>query len=500
MVTLCVWDHQVSSSTPGWFRFRFFEPHSKNHSKGAKIPQIRSKYSESLKKPNGRKRLETIKINHIHTPASLCTILYCTMYRPMGQRRADNIIAFTTGLPDAGNALHRNFLPPKAAATGAEPMDQSETAAVVQSQQNSSAAPLIAPTQEVQATPSATNTAPQSTSQQPHNGEQEDETSGKRQRSDGSPQQAEHDDGLTDIVIALNEKLAIPDSSSQESLSKSVNAKQMKWLDVQRQIARLKEKINTGELPHGFKVFEADLGTLNAEEAENIRNLQLASGKEILEELLTAKQNDAMRLHAERAALLTDAIAQFSASLERRFAINPDRYRQVDTQWIIDTASETFAKISIVAEIDADEKYDKKAQIRAIKQLAFQEKQQAEQQAARDRANQPASMLDVERILEEKMKTRSRPNREARQSDNRTQKGQKNEKNEKNENHKKVKGKGKGGKGGKGAKSKGSKGGKGKRDKRRDITPTTPKTPSHSTYRVPLTDITNTVQHSTDAV
>ena len=300
-------------------------------------------------------------------------------------------------------------------------------------------------------------------------------------------------------MIALNEKLARPDSSSQESLSKSVNAKQMKWLDVQRQIARLKEKINTGELPHGFKVFEADLGTLNAEEAADIRKLQLASGKKILEELLTAKQHDAIRLHAERAALLTDAIAQFSASLERRFAINPDRYRQADTQWIIDTASETFAKISIVAEVDADEKYDKKAQIRAMKQLAFQEKQQAEQQAARDRANQPASMMDVERIVEEKMKTRSRPNREARQSDNRTQKGQrtktKNEiikkvnENQKENEEKEVK------EPNRKARKEARRQRRNCTDKRRDITPNSPKTPSHSTYRVPLTDITNTVQH-----
>ena len=164
----------------------------------------------------------------------------------MGQRRANNIIAFTTGLPDAGTALHRNFIPPKAAAAAAEPMEQ-EIAAVMQSQQNSSAASLIAPTQEVQATPSANNTALH-TSQQPHNEEQEEEASSKRPRSDGSPQQAEQDDGLTDIVIALNEKLAGPDSSLQESLSKSVKAKQMKWLDVQRQISRLKEKINNGEL------------------------------------------------------------------------------------------------------------------------------------------------------------------------------------------------------------------------------------------------------------
>ena len=50
MATLCVWDRQVSGSIPGWFRirFRFFEPHSKNHSKGAKIPQFYSKYSEFI--------------------------------------------------------------------------------------------------------------------------------------------------------------------------------------------------------------------------------------------------------------------------------------------------------------------------------------------------------------------------------------------------------------------------------------------------------------------
>ena len=42
----CVWDHQVSGSTRGLFRFIFFEPHSKNHSKRAKIPQIHSKYSK----------------------------------------------------------------------------------------------------------------------------------------------------------------------------------------------------------------------------------------------------------------------------------------------------------------------------------------------------------------------------------------------------------------------------------------------------------------------
>ena len=42
----CVWDHEVSGSTRGLFRFRFFEPHSKNHSKVVKIPQIHSKYSK----------------------------------------------------------------------------------------------------------------------------------------------------------------------------------------------------------------------------------------------------------------------------------------------------------------------------------------------------------------------------------------------------------------------------------------------------------------------
>ena len=76
----------------------------------------------------------------------------------------------------------------------------------------------------------------------------------------------------------------------------------------------------------------------------------------------------------------------------------------VDAQWIIDEATEAFAKTCIVAELDADSKYDMKAQTRALKQLAFQEKQQTEQQAARDSANQPASVLDVERLIEEKMK------------------------------------------------------------------------------------------------
>ena len=53
----------------------------------------------------------------------------------------------------------------------------------------------------------------------------------------------------------------------------------MKWLDVQRQIAKIKEKIDAGDMPHGFKIFEVDLGTLNAEETANIRELQTASGK-----------------------------------------------------------------------------------------------------------------------------------------------------------------------------------------------------------------------------
>ena len=123
----------------------------------------------------------------------------------------------------------------------------------------------------------------------------------------------------------------------------------------------------------------------------------------------------------------------------------------VDAQWIIDEATEAFAKTCIVAELDADSKYDMKAQTRALKQLAFQEKQQTEQQAARDSANQPASVLDVERLIEEKMKTRSRPTREARQSNH----NHHTQKSHKNENHKQ--GKGKGGKGPKN-KSKGSKG------------------------------------------
>ena len=36
MATLHASDRRVSGSIPGWFRFGFFEPHSKNHSKGAK--------------------------------------------------------------------------------------------------------------------------------------------------------------------------------------------------------------------------------------------------------------------------------------------------------------------------------------------------------------------------------------------------------------------------------------------------------------------------------
>ena len=43
MATLHASDRRVSGSIPGWFRFGFVEPHSKNHSKGAKIPQFHSK-------------------------------------------------------------------------------------------------------------------------------------------------------------------------------------------------------------------------------------------------------------------------------------------------------------------------------------------------------------------------------------------------------------------------------------------------------------------------
>ena len=44
MATLYASDRRVSGSIPGWFRFGFVEPHYKNHSKGAKIPQFHSKY------------------------------------------------------------------------------------------------------------------------------------------------------------------------------------------------------------------------------------------------------------------------------------------------------------------------------------------------------------------------------------------------------------------------------------------------------------------------
>ena len=46
MATLHAPDRRVSGSIPEWFGFGFVEPHSKNHSKEAKIPQFHSKYSK----------------------------------------------------------------------------------------------------------------------------------------------------------------------------------------------------------------------------------------------------------------------------------------------------------------------------------------------------------------------------------------------------------------------------------------------------------------------
>ena len=74
------------------------------------------------------------------------------------------MIAFTTGFPDAGNALHRNFQPPKPAAAP-EPMEQDQTA-VESEQQNSSAAASPALTEE-QAISSAQDTAPLGSTQRP---------------------------------------------------------------------------------------------------------------------------------------------------------------------------------------------------------------------------------------------------------------------------------------------------------------------------------------------
>ena len=48
MATLHAPDRRVSGSIPEWFRFGFVEPHSKNHSKGAEIPQFHSKYSKFI--------------------------------------------------------------------------------------------------------------------------------------------------------------------------------------------------------------------------------------------------------------------------------------------------------------------------------------------------------------------------------------------------------------------------------------------------------------------
>ena len=197
-----------------------------------------------------------------------------------------------------------------------------------------------------------------------------------------------------------------------------------RFLDLQRQIAAIKEKQSNGENPHGWKIRPISLGVANAALEQKIIADQNAAAQLVLQHILDAKIADAALAYDERAAAIQQAVKTHEASVERILAANPVRYQCVSSAEAMNVATVELAKLAIQAEVEADLAYDYKAQARALKKLAFQEKAAAADTVSTE-DDSAAMKSDLEKmkqelkneLLESKKasKPRNRPPKAARQ-------------------------------------------------------------------------------------
>lgn len=274
----------------------------------------------------------------------------------------------TDGLPDAGAALLRSFIPPRSLASQRRDPAPCE----VQNQQSTedrdkeddpsprdpSPLPVISQTQEIQET-------------QERN---VDERQRKRLRADGSvdpepePDPSGNSDGERDadnpdevnreLAKSLQQSLGQPGERAIKAVSAAVRHHHLKWLDMHRQKSELEEKTRTRTLPRGWKLQHIAIGDHHASHANKIKERQIDAAMDAINELIVAKEEDAERHLNDRCDAINSAVEAHRARVQRIISMNPNRYRYVDVEVTMDEAIEKIAIAALNAEADEDEEFE----------------------------------------------------------------------------------------------------------------------------------------------
>lgn len=168
-------------------------------------------------------------------------------------------------------------------------------------------------------------------------------------------EEGEIDDIIREVAAALQTKLATVASSAIKAVSDAIRSHHTKWLDVQRQIRTIEEKIDKQELPRGWKLQQVELGPTNASFSEKIKKVQIEATVDAMREMLEAKEANADQHRNDRCTALSQAVERHRAMVERMVSANPDRYvHDVDVGQAVDEATEALAHAVIEAEYRAD--------------------------------------------------------------------------------------------------------------------------------------------------
>ena len=329
-------------------------------------------------------------------------------------RLQQQYITHTAGHPDGGDAVNRPFRAPIQQMQLVQPQQQNSiqgtvTADVMEEdaapQPTPQATPPLAPTQSVET--------------------DEDQAARKRARADGS--QADDDQAEADrrqIVQYLGEQLSTLPGGLTNALSSKIINSHTKYLDAQRQLMRLTDKINMRECPRGWRVNDVNLGPSNATHAAKIKELQIDSVVAIMQQMQLAKNDDLERHKRDKTEHIDDAIAEMKASIERITTTNPERYDVLDREAVLDQARIHISIASIEAEVKADKRYDAKAKEIAEKQLAHELRQRQSEQETLEQQNTTITAADLNSLRQQfkdeilaGLPKRNRPDRSARKAE-----------------------------------------------------------------------------------
>ena len=177
------------------------------------------------------------------------------------------------------------------------------------------------------------------------------------------------------MVQYFTARLGTSTAAITEPLTRDVTSAHTIFLDLRRRNAAIQEKMDSKVNPHGWRIREVPLGVTNAALEQLILDAQNLVAQRYLKHIKGAKEADAQLAYNERGAAITKALDRHQASVERVLSTNPDRYNDVNAAAVMKNVTATLVSIAITTEVDADLAYDKKAQARADKQLAFTERE-----------------------------------------------------------------------------------------------------------------------------